>query len=744
MRRHSIQTPQGSPRSRARTVSFMIAVAIGAVLAWIKPPALLTASPSAVDVLTYHNDNARTGQNLNEGILTPANVRMATFGKVGFFAVDGKVDAQPLLLSGVTIPGRGIHDVLYSRDRARHHLRPGRDHRRCALEPIAARSGGIPKRSSIRMRAGRSGDRHHLDAGHQQIGWTEWRHLRRRDVQDRVHLHPPPACARCHVGRRTVRRPADRRRIRLRSKQYEERSAILLLNRMIITSWTSHCDADPYHGWIMSYNASTLAQTSALNTTPNGSRGAYWMAGAGPAADSAGNIYLLAGNGTFDTTLDGSGFPSQGDFGNAFLKLSNSPALAVVDYFATFDTVSKSDADSDLGSGGTLVLPDLLDINHQVRHLAVGAGKDGHIYLADRDSMGRFHATPSDNSNLYQDVSGALPGGVWSMPAYFNSTLYYGPQGNTLKAFSIISAKIVPTPASQSTQILRLPWNNTRRLCFRRCERHSLGRRKRGIEPGGPARLRCAESVERVLQLESGAREPGRVRPGQQVHHTHDCQRARLCRNTHRRRSFRPPRRATHRDDRCRRTHSCDARLHPGDRQSEWRPDHHHGRVWANHQLRQHVVAAERRGGHERRRDRPADQRPAMQYPLPLPRGGDQRHRLGIRRRRDIHVRGMWIPDPDAARRFRWRWKSRIGGLPSIKRILVHAAVEHEQRHVSCATVGESRPTSRFPVTTTGTARPTSPCIGHPPGFGTLCSRARATQRILRSSGGCRQTSRFR
>src|SRR5580765_3891582 len=112
-RRHSIQTPQGSPHSRARTVSFMIAVAIGAVSAWIKPPAPLTASPSAVDVLTYHNDNARTGQNLNERILTPANVSMATFGKVGFFAVDGKVDAQPLLLSGVTIPGQGIHDVLY-------------------------------------------------------------------------------------------------------------------------------------------------------------------------------------------------------------------------------------------------------------------------------------------------------------------------------------------------------------------------------------------------------------------------------------------------------------------------------------------------------------------------------------------------------------------------------------------------------------------------------------------------------
>ena len=98
--------------------------------------------------------------------------------------------------------------------------------------------------------------------------------------------------------------------------------ALLLLNGVIYTGWTSHCDIRPYTGWIMGYSESTLAQTSVLNVTPNGSEGAIWMSGAGLAADTSGNIYFLDANGDFDTTLNASGFPSDGDYGNAFIKLS--------------------------------------------------------------------------------------------------------------------------------------------------------------------------------------------------------------------------------------------------------------------------------------------------------------------------------------------------------------------------------------------------------------------------------------
>ncbi len=122
-------------------------------------------------------------------------------------------------------------------------------------------------------------------------------------------------------------------------KQYKERAALLLLNGVIYTTWASHCDDGPYQGWIMGYNETTLAQSSVLNVTPNGSEGAIWMAGDGPAADSSGNIYFLDANGTFDDTLNSSGFPEHGDYGNAFIKISTADnSLSVADYFTMFNT----------------------------------------------------------------------------------------------------------------------------------------------------------------------------------------------------------------------------------------------------------------------------------------------------------------------------------------------------------------------------------------------------------------------
>jgi len=237
-------------------------------------------------------------------------------------------------------------------------------------------------------------------------------------------------------------------------KQYEERAGLLLINGQIITAWTSHCDIDPYTGWIIAFDANTLTRTSVLNITPNGSRGGIWMAGAGPAADALGNVYLLDGNGTFDTTLNANGFPNQGNFGNAFVKIATAGSLSVADYFATFDTVSASNADTDLGSGGAMVLPDLVDSTGRTRHLGVGAGKDSHIYVVDRDSMGKWNASSNQN---YQDITGALGGSVFSMPAYFNNAVYYGASGQRLKAFSITSARVSTAPASQTAVSFAFP-----------------------------------------------------------------------------------------------------------------------------------------------------------------------------------------------------------------------------------------------------------------------------------------------
>jgi hypothetical protein len=205
----------------------------------------------------------------------------------------------------------------------------------------------------------------------------------------------------------------------------------------------------------MGYNASTLEQTSVINVTPNGSEGAIWMAGSGLAADASGYIYFLDGNGTFDTTLDSQGFPVKGDYGNGFIKLSTSPELKVADYFNMHNTVQESANDEDLGSGGMMVLPDLMDNNGQIHHLAVGAGKDTNIYVVDRDNMGKFN--PHNDNAIYQELDGVLPGGVWASPAYFNNTVYYGNIARTLKAFPISNARLASSPSSQSANTFDYP-----------------------------------------------------------------------------------------------------------------------------------------------------------------------------------------------------------------------------------------------------------------------------------------------
>jgi hypothetical protein len=205
----------------------------------------------------------------------------------------------------------------------------------------------------------------------------------------------------------------------------------------------------------MGFDQSTLAQVSVLNVTPNGNEGSVWMSGAGLAADTSGNIFLLDANGTFDTTLDANGFPSQGDYGNAFLKISSTNRqLAVADYFEMSNQGAENGSDEDLGSGGALVLPDLQDSSNQTRHLAVGAGKDANIYLVDRDAMGKFN--PNTN-NIYQEIQGALSGMVFSMPAYFNNTVYYGAVGDNIKAFAITKAQLGSTPTSQTSSAFGYP-----------------------------------------------------------------------------------------------------------------------------------------------------------------------------------------------------------------------------------------------------------------------------------------------
>ena len=434
--------------------------------------ATLTVNPgttnSSVDVLTYHNDNGRTGQNLNETVLTPANVKTATFGKKGDFAVDGHVDAQPLYLSQVTI-GAQKKNVLYV---ATEH---GSVYAFDADSISGSTSASLWKVSTLPLGETTS-DNRSCGQVSPEIGITATPVIDRArnaiyvvamsknssgSYFQRLHALNLSTGAEMFNGPHTITATypgngsgSSGGTLTFDPAKYKERPGLLQINGTIHTTWSSHCDNGPYTAWVMAFNADTLASSSVLNLEANGSDGGIWMAGTAPAGDSSGNIYFLMGNGTFDTTLNAQGFPANGDCGNCFAKLSTAGGLALADYFTMHNTVSESNGDQDLGSGGALVLPDVKDAAGVTKHLAVGAGKDALIYVVDRDSMGKFNAS---TDQIYQKIAGQLGGGVFSMPAFFSNTVYYGAVGDALKAFPVNSAKLAGTPSSQSTHAFGYP-----------------------------------------------------------------------------------------------------------------------------------------------------------------------------------------------------------------------------------------------------------------------------------------------
>jgi outer membrane protein assembly factor BamB len=422
------------------------------------PPSSSTPPPpTQTDVTTYRDDVARTGANLTESVLTPANVNVASFGLLRVLPVDGKVDAQPLYLSHLSVGGAGHdvvfvateHDSVYAFDAQtgatlwhQSLLGPGEspsDDRGCdQITPeIGATATPVIDRS-----AGPHGAIF-VVAMSKDASSNYYQRLHALDVTTGAELFNGPATLNPTYSGAAGEQTFS-------PGQYAERAALLLENQTIYTSWTSHCDSPPYSGWIVGFRESTLAQTAVLNIAPDSSAGpSIWMSGGGLAADSAGNIYLLSANGAFETTLSPSGLPQYGDYGNSFLKLATAAGgLTVADYFTPDNEVAESAADEDLGSGGAMLLPDVTDFGGVVRHLMVGGGKDGNLHVVNRDNMGKFSS--SGNAD-WQELDGALPGGIYSTPAYFDGTVYYADVGGSLKAFTVTGAKLSTLPASEST-----------------------------------------------------------------------------------------------------------------------------------------------------------------------------------------------------------------------------------------------------------------------------------------------------
>lgn len=448
--------------SKARTLGALTALLMLCLISGI--------AAESGDVLTWHNDNARTGQNLSEKLLTPNNITSRTFGKLFVIPVDGRVDATPLYASKVEIPAHSAedlvfiateHDSVYAADAKtgaqRWHaqlLSNGEtpaDLRGCRqIDPEI----GVTSTPVIDRRIGPHGTIYVVAMSKDSQG----RYLQKIHALDmssgREEFGGPRIIEATYPG---TGAGSSNGILTFDPGQYAERAALLLANGVIYTTWTSHCDRDPYTGWIIAYDAATLKRVAVLNTTPNGSEGAIWQSGAGPAEDPQGSIYLMTANGTFDTTLDGNQFPSRQNFGNSFLKLSPQRGkLAIKDYFAMFDVLRENASDGDLGSGGPLVLPDMKNSAGQTKRLVIGAGKDRNIYLVDRNAMGKFDL--HDNGKIYQELPQAMKHSfVRPIPAYFDGQIFYGATKEPLVAYAFRDAHLFPAPVSRTASSFGYP-----------------------------------------------------------------------------------------------------------------------------------------------------------------------------------------------------------------------------------------------------------------------------------------------
>lgn len=406
---------------------------------------------SAASVLTYHNDLGRTGQNLNETLLTPASVSSTTFGKLFSDPIDGQAYAQPLYVPNVTITGQGTHNVAYvatendtvyafDADRAGSALW----HTSLLLNGGSAVASGDTSCDQIVPQIGITSTPV-IDLTSNTLyavamtkeGATYFQRLHALDITTGQEKLGGPVVITATVPGTGAGNSGGN--ITFDAFSQLNRPGLALVNGMVYIAFGSHCDIGPYHGWVFAYSASNLTQAGVYNVTANGSQGAIWQTGDAPAVDSGNNLYVMTGNGTFDADTGGV------DFGDSFLKISKSgSSLTLSDYFTPFNQANLDSSDQDVGSGGPLVLPDQSGAHP---HLLVGASKPGTIYLLNRDNMGHYCNGCSSDTQIVQSLPSAI-GASFGTPAYWNGNVYFLGVGDFLKAFSVTNGMLSTSPTS--------------------------------------------------------------------------------------------------------------------------------------------------------------------------------------------------------------------------------------------------------------------------------------------------------
>ena len=413
---------------------------------------MLGAKPawSQVSVLTWHNDNARTGQNLAETILTPANVNSTNFGKKCSYSVDGQVYAQPLYVPGVSIAG-STHNVVYGA--TEHDSVYAFDADCLSTSPLwhtTFLGSGITTVPCTKK--GQAGCDTTILAPERGITSTpvidtarNTIYVEAQTVENGVYRQKLHALD-IRTGAETSGSPITITAVApsnpsttLNSAEVLQRSALLLLNGVVYVAYASN---DSTNGWVIGYNESTLAQ-SVFCVTPNGSLGAIWMDGAGPAADSAGNIYFTTGNGTFDANTGGS------DYSMSLVKLAVSGStLTAADYFTPSNEAHLSQRDLDLSGGGVVLLPDQPG---SFPHEAVFAFKSGEILLLNRDNLGKFNS-----ANAIQDFQFDRSG-YYSTSAYWNGNVYLAGVSGALTQWTLGNGRFPAAPNHSSATSYTYP-----------------------------------------------------------------------------------------------------------------------------------------------------------------------------------------------------------------------------------------------------------------------------------------------
>jgi len=419
------------------------------LLAWLM---IAVGARAQVSVTTYHNDNARTGQNLSETALTTANVNSTQFGRLFSQSVDGVVYSQPLYLPNVVIPGKGMHNVLYVTTEHNSVYAFDADNNLGAnANPLwhinLGESVAVPNLyfgnrygpyANIYPELGITGTPvidpatmtiYVVAFTEDAVGGPYHHTLHALDATTGADVHTPTEIIGSVSGNGY---DAVNGVVTFNTMQALQRSALLLSQGNVYIAFASHGDSDPYHGWIFAYDATTLEQVGMLNVSPNGNECGIWMTGNGPAADPAGGVWLSIGNGSFDAdaTLGG-----DGDYGDSVLGLPKLLTTLPPTYFTPSDQLRLAQGDEDFGSGGLTLIPDQ---STGPTHLLVTAGKEGTIYVLDRDNMGGFNAASDTVVSKYF----AALGEAMSSPAYWNGNIYYLTHGDVLKDFSLASGQL--------------------------------------------------------------------------------------------------------------------------------------------------------------------------------------------------------------------------------------------------------------------------------------------------------------